>query len=165
MSTEIGPELALEVSFVDLSGQRLSLEQKTWFGTEIISGRQSSTVLAKHYNLKADTLRKHARCIRNKVQMHLRVGRPRIIDANGFTKVAQKRQVMVEVSRRSLYAVLVEERRQTLKRRFPDIMESDLPKKLQKHTKERYINMFIEENVDEIVMQQISDALFVDEYM
>ena len=136
----------------------MNIDHKLWFAEEINSGRSSSRILADRFNLKPDTLRKFARCVRNDKKLFSFGGRPRIIDAEGFLSVQNKKDSFPLVERKELYSFLVEEHRNTLKRQKPHLEDKELPRKLKKHTKERYVSMFMREDVDETILTQIAVA-------
>lgn len=144
---------------VDLSALQLNLDQKRWFAQEINENKISPSFLAHRYNIKANTIYKYARLIKTNKGIHVKGGRPRIIDPQGFLNVVEKRESIDPTNHREIYKVLVCEHRNTLKRRNPTLEDKDLPKKLHKHTKERYIGLFLGLDMDDVVLDQISDLI------
>ena len=126
---------------VDLTGIKLTIEQKTWLGEFMITTQNSEYILRNRYKLKRTQLWHYRKCVQDNIKIYKGRGRPRVIDEMGIEEITN--YVRSESPSKELFKqVLMQEHVNTVCRRKPGI-DADGVKPLSKRSVNRYTsNLF-----------------------
>lgn len=126
---------------VNLAGMELEANEKMWFANQINDFGRSSPELARLYNLNERVIRRYAQRLREGKPFHTGHCRPRIIDRYGITSVVENCHNDLALDNVATNQYLVIASQETMKRRYPQTLDEELPTNLKKRTRSRYIGI------------------------
>jgi hypothetical protein len=121
-----------------------NLEQKQWLVSRIIYGVEKAGSIARRYHFKRKVLNLIAKRYRQGIPVHLRAGRPRILDAQSYDSIASNIVDLTCTSVDDLRADIKTEYRASLERRYPnlfaDIAGEENALKISRRSLKRYVS-------------------------
>ena len=120
-----------------------NLEQKQWMANRIINGVEKAASIARRYHFKRKFLNLVAKRHRQGIPVHLKAGRPRILDVQSHETIASNIIDLTCTSVDDLKADIKTEYRASFERRHPNLLaeipDQEIAVKITRRTLKRYI--------------------------